>query len=499
MEITLIRSALVSSSTSYSLPITPPIGLAYLSGALIRHGFKVTTIDAIGEDHNNITIEDGYIFIGLSIEDSIKRIPVDSDVVGISCMFTQDWPFSIQLIKAIRNAFPKTTIIAGGEHITALAEQSLKDSPEIDFCVLGEGEETIVEFMKAYENGGNYESVNGIAYIKNNKYVLNSPRQRISDIDSIARPSWDLFNIETYINSENSHGVFRGRTMPLIATRGCPYECTFCSNPIMYGKTYVYRDVDDVLDEIEDYQKLYKADNIDFYDLTMIIKKDWVIQFCKRIIERELTFTWQLPSGTRSEVIDNEVARWLYKTGCRNITYAPESGSVETLKLIKKKVKKDRLLKSIKCALKNNIKVKCNIIIGFPHEKSKNIYETLKFTWLLALIGVHDVPFYIFSPYPGSALFEQIKDKHYPEGLNKKYYKSLLSYMDLSINSAFCEHLSPSKLNTFRILGMSSFYILSFIIRPIRVFNLIKNILSQKSDTVLEQRLGYLYHKVFTY
>ena len=109
---------------------------------------------------------------------------------------------------------------------------------------------------------------------------------------------------------------------------------------------YVMRAIPDVVDEIESYMKNYRADNIDFFDLTAIIKKEWTLGFCAEVKRRGLKFTWQLPSGTRSEAMDAEVLAAMASSGCRNVTYAPESGSTRTLKGIKKKVKLPRLFSS---------------------------------------------------------------------------------------------------------------------------------------------------------
>ena len=312
-------------------------------------------------------------------------------------------------------------------------------------------------------------------------------------MDEIALPAWDLFPIEAHLSSKNSHGVSRGRSMPILSTRGCPYECTFCSNPVMYGRLWLARKPGIVLDEIEHYIRKYHADNIDFYDLTMVIRKDWILEFCNEIEKRKLKFTWQLPSGTRSEVIDEEVACALYRTGCRNLTYAPESGSRETLRIIKKKVNLQNLSKSVCSALRQGISVKCNIIIGFPHDTYRQLFETYLFACRLAIFGVHDIPFYIFSPYPGSELFEIIRSKHFPDGLDEKYYRSLVAYMDLKEMSNYCDHVGPRTLNVFRIIGMSTTYGLAFLLRPWRFIKLITNLIKNKSETVLEQRIGGLF------
>ena len=489
-NITLVRPALVSSARSYSNPVTPPIGLAYLAGTLVKQGIGVKVIDAIGESPDTCRVEDGYLYQGLGIEETTGLVPGDTALIGVSCMFTQDWPYVSRQIRSIRKRFPRTPIIAGGEHVSALPEFSLRDCPELDYCVLGEGEETLAEVASRLKSGQDFSHVDGLVFIREDRVVRNPQRKRIRAVDDIPPPAWDLLPVETYLSSRNAHGVYLGRSLGILATRGCPYECTFCSNPVMYGRSWFARDAEAVLDEIEGYIKKYDVENIDFYDLTMVVKRSWILDFCRGIERRDLHFTWQLPSGTRCEVIDDEVAEALYRTGCRNLTYAPESGSVDTLERIKKKVSLPHLVSSTRSALRRGMHVKCNLIIGFPHETRRHLMDTLLFAWKLAILGVHDIPFYLYSPYPGTELFEEVRAEHFADGLDEGYFRSLVAYMDLSEPSPFCRQVGPGELNLWRLAGMASSYGLSFLIRPARLFRLVANLMNGRSETVLEQRLG---------
>jgi len=493
MHVTLIRPPRVSQSgATFTGAFTPPISLAYLASTLIQNGTEVLPIDAIGEDPNNIICEDEYSYQGLSIEDVVMRIPSNTSLIGVSCMFTQDWLYHKQLIHHIRKRFPSTLIIAGGEHITALPENSLRDCPDLDYCILGEGEETITDLTLCVEQNKNFDEVDGVAFLHDNSYIQTPARKRIRAVDDIALPAWDLFPMETFLSSSNQLGLNRGRSMPILATRGCPFECTFCSNPVMYHRLWFARKPALVLDEIEHYIRKYHPDNFDFYDMTMVIRKDWILEFCSEIERRGLCFTWQLPNGTRSEVIDDEVARALHRAGCRNLSYAPESGSKKTLRLIKKEVNLQKLTKSIRSALRQGITVKCNTVIGFPHETYLDLIKTYLFILRLVILGVHDFPIWVYSPYPGTELFEKVRSKHFPNGLNKKYYLSLLAFMNLKEKSFCCDHVGPTGLNIFRIIGMSTAYGFSFLLRPWRLIQLINNFRKGKSETMMEKRLREL-------
>ncbi|HSQ00758.1 MAG TPA: radical SAM protein [Candidatus Dormibacteraeota bacterium] len=474
------------------MQVTPPIGLAYLYAVLRQSRIEVRAIDAIGEKVDQLIEADGYLIQGLTIDEIAKRIDPQTTIIGVTCMFTQDWPWSRRLIHALRGYFPDALIVAGGEHITALPEFSLRDAPGLDLCVLGEGEETIIEVVRAAGEREKLHAVRGIGFLEDGVYRQTAPRQRIRKIEEIPRPAWDAFPMETYLSTHNAHGVHRGRTMAILSTRGCPYQCTFCSNPVMYGTLWFARQPDDVLDEIQHYLDTYRAENIDFYDLTMILKKDWIIQFCRRIEERGMRFTWQLPTGTRSEVIDDDVSAALYRTGCRNVTYAPESGSPETLKKIKKRVHLGRLATSIRSALRHGINVKVNILLGFPDDTRKSFLQSVLFGWKLALIGVHDGAFFRFSPYPGTELFDELRAEGRIPALDDNYFRSLVALMDPLAVSDYCRNVRGREVALWTLVGMSTFFTLSFLVRPWRLVRLARNVIKDESDTVLAQRLGAL-------
>ena len=114
--------------------------------------------------------------------------------------------------------------------------------------------------------------------------IKTEKRTRIIKLDEIPKPAWDLVPLNKYLDLGLSLGVNRGRSMPMIASRGCPFQCTFCSSPYMWGTRWLARDPKLVADEIEEYIEKYNINNIDFYDLTAIVKKSWIIEFCNEII-----------------------------------------------------------------------------------------------------------------------------------------------------------------------------------------------------------------------
>lgn len=498
--ITLIRPPTVSSIHSYSTPITPPLGVAYLSASLERSGHRVTVIDALGAAplHSAPTCHPQLRYHGLSIEQIIDRIDPQTDAIGISAMFSIEWPNTEQLILAVRERFPTVPIILGGEHATAAWEHVLTTCPAVDLCVLGEGETTIVDIVdrlqNAYASGSRHndripDEIPGTAVRRDGLPVCNQARSRITDLDQLPRPAWHLVPLENYLAGGFGHGVVRGRSMPILATRGCPYACAFCSNSQMWTRRYVTRTPSDVADEIEEYVNTYHATNIDFYDLTAIIHREWILDFCRELQHRNLNITWQLPSGTRSEALDAEVLRWLYRTGCRNITYAPESGSLRTLQRIHKQIQLSSMCESIRAAHREGILLKCNLVIGFPGETRSDILQTLGFAMKLACMGVDDVPLYLFSPYPGSEFYDELRKRGIITDMDNEYFASLGCFMDLSQSSRYCENVGPRELNFYRTVGMAAGYALGYLLRPWRTLRTALNVWNCRGTTVLEQRL----------
>jgi len=494
-KVQIVRPFSALSISTYSAAILPPLGLAYLAAVLRKAGYETGIVDAQGEDMFNIRQSKcgRYNLQGLGIDDLVNMIEPDTYVVGVSLMFSQEWLPQRDFIQALRKKRPDIIIIVGGEHPTALPEYTLRDCPEINYLISGEGELTFLELTHRLYHNKDVSDSPGLCYIdENNQFVFNGYSNRITYIDELPRPSWDLCKVENYFQPHWAMGYNMGRHMPILATRGCPYQCTFCSNPTMWTTRYKMRDPEDVADEIENLVKTYKAQSIDFFDLTAIVKKDWTLSLCNEFKRRNLNITWQLPSGTRSEALDEETLQALYDTGCRLITYAPESGSERTLKLIKKKLKLPNIVESMRAAKKIGHIVKINLVIGFPDEKLSDILKTVGFAVKMALVGADDCNLSIFSPYPGSELYERLrKEGKLPEP-NDEYIANLLVYFDFTKSISYCEHVRGRTLTFYRILTYMLFYSLAYLAYPKRIIRVVKNLFAPtfKPSNVLEQRLS---------
>jgi anaerobic magnesium-protoporphyrin IX monomethyl ester cyclase len=483
--VTLIRPPTLQARWGHATPTCPPLGLAYVAAALRDAGHEVRIVDAVGEAVSRMgPAEDERLLVhGLSIEDVVARVDPATEWLGVSCMFSHEWPLMRALLRRLRAAFPGVPIVAGGEHITAMPELSLAQCPAIDYCVLGEGEETFVDLLDTLKRGAPASAVAGLALRGDGRTVRTPARARIRRVDDIAAPAWDLVPLANYLDNELGFGVNRGRSMPMLATRGCPYQCTFCSNPTMWTTRWIARDPALVLAEMRRYIETYRVENFDFYDLTAIVKRDWILEFCRLILAGGLRFTWQLPSGTRSEAIDGEVARLLYASGCRNISYAPESGSPAVLQRIKKRIDLGRMKASMRAAVASGINVKANIILGFPDETHREVWESMRFIAGMAALGVHDMSISPFSPYPGSELFEAMRARGRLPALDDRYFYSLATYTDLFHTVSAAEKIGDRALGFYRTAGMLLFYGLLYTLRPWRLVRTIVNAFGERQES----------------
>ncbi|OGS41797.1 MAG: hypothetical protein A2506_13355 [Elusimicrobia bacterium RIFOXYD12_FULL_66_9] len=468
----------------------PPIGAAYIAGVLKQAGIPCRVIDAVGEGIDSISAypaRPDMKMQGLSYEQIVERIPADADIIGFSCMFSTLWPITRDLARAVRERFPRALLVLGGEHGTAVAENALRSSA-IDMVVLGEGTETVLDVVSARRSNPDsrehWAGVKGIAYLDaEGRFHDNglSPRRRA--VDEIPLPDWDSIPIREYIDRHQINGANIGRSMPLLATWGCPYKCTFCSNPGMWTQAWIPRSPKLVAEEMALYKKKYDVTNFDFQDLTAMIQRRWILEFCRELIDRKLGVTWQLPSGTRAEVFDTEVAERLYAAGLRLLSFAPESGSPTMLKLVNKQVDLEKMLGSMRIALGVGFKLSCFIVIGFPGETKETLRETMALIRRMALLGVHDVVVSKFVPYPGSQLFRDLQ----AGGRLKLDDDFFIMPMEFYTSRApsFAEAITSRRLYFTMLWMFFNFYALSMLIRPWRILEAFTGVLTGREETRL--------------
>ena len=491
MKVTLLHPPVyINKNGLTALRPSLPLGLAYIAAVLRDDKHAVTVIDALGAAPEKM-VSDGDIWrLGLTPEEIIERIPADTQAIGITSMWSYSWPIVRELIQKLKAALPSVPIVCGGEHFTAVPELSMEQSPA-DFLVLGEGEETAVAIFRALELKLDHTVIPGIVFRTADGKVQKNPRRdRIKNVDELPWPAWELFDIEAYSSNRLVSGIYYGKTVPILATRGCPYQCTYCSSPNMWTTRWYARAPKDVIDEIETYHKKYGATNFPFQDLTAILKRDWVVDFCREVESRGLKITWQLPAGTRSEIIDEEVAALLVRSGCRSLNFAPESGSERTRAHMKKMLTDEKLFRAVRASVKAGLNVGAFFVLAYPTDEKEDMQASVRLAARLGRAGVDDVSAGFFFPLPSTEITRQLEK----EG-KIRYTDAFLQlpiYVHnkfLSEDRKFCDALTAKQLTRWKYRVVAAFYFNSFLFHPGRVFRILWNFVRGKETSKMESFL----------
>jgi len=492
LHVALVRPPVLQRAASLSLyGAVPPIGLAYVAAVLRADGHRVTVVDAAGEGiDQTVTVDRAVgrlLRTGLSDTDIVARLPQDVDVVGFTHMFLHEWPDLRALIARVTAALPEARIVLGGENATAFWRWLLPQAPAVTCCVLGEGEGTFRSLVSRFATDAPWRDLPGLAFVTPDGPRDTGLPQRLKEPDALPRPAWDLFPLEAYLSQRDPHGVHRGRSLPILATRGCPYTCTFCSSPDMWTTRYTTRSPEEVVAEMADAVERWGVENFNFCDLTAIVRRDWILGFCEALRRADLDVTWQLPTGTRSEALDAEVLAAAHETGCRNLTYAPESGSTRMLKQLKKRVSPPAMLESLGAAHRLGLVTRVNIIIGHPEEQADDTLASLRLLVAAALRGCDDAAVMVFSPYPGSKDFARLLEAGEVELTDRFCYLGLTRTGGL--HRSWHPDWGPRRLHAVQLALLVVFYGTAWAVRPGRAASAARSLLTGRESTQLDQFL----------
>lgn len=493
----------VNPASLTALRPAAPLGLAYIMAVVRKAGHEVVFLDALAEAPEQYTAEGPLRRIGLSNRQIADRIDSGAGVICISNMWTYAWPFIREMICEIKKNHPEKIIICGGEHFTGLAELSMQQAP-IDYIVQGEGEDIIVQLLEKMNSEIIFKPQNipGLVWRKDDDIMVNSRADRIKEIDRIEWPAWDLVKLDIYDRYSFVNGASFGKTIPILATRGCPYQCTYCASPKMWTTEWYARSYIDVVDEIEHYVRLYQATNFPFHDLTMILKKQWIMDFSREIINRKLDITWQLPTGTRCEVIDHDVAPLLLQSGCKTICYAPETGSEGLRHTIKKMMKTEKLMDSVKATVDAKLTLAVFFVIGFPEDTRQDLRETVKMVRKLGRMGASDVACPFYFPIPATEMYDKLlKINHVGMDDDSLMAPMFCHYLVMTDEHNYCEHVSSWELTFYKYWIVANFYFSQWFWHPSRLIKTIRNVFlgkeESKMDTFLNEKKRELLSKLF--
>jgi radical SAM superfamily enzyme YgiQ (UPF0313 family) len=297
-----------------------PLAIAYLA-AYIREQVpqvKIGLLDAVIDN--------------LSEEAVFKRISkFHPDVVGFSYL-TPQADFVYHLSRQIKNKYPQMIIVHGGVHPTCLPEESIQYS---DYCVIGEGEITFNQLLRAIDGKRDIEEIAGLMFKKNARVINTGPRDFISDIDRIPYPAWDLLPMERY--KKHTIHINRQPAVGIMASRGCPFNCSFCASPIFWKQKVRFRTPGNIISEIKEVINNYGINNFHFYDDNLLLDNILISDVCNLILKEKLQILWAC-LGKISLIKNNpEILSLMHEAGCRAIELGVESFDDEVLSQIGKR------------------------------------------------------------------------------------------------------------------------------------------------------------------
>jgi len=392
----------------------PPLGLGYLA-AVVREEAEVKILDAKAEGYDNLEpIGKTFVRYGLPMDEIKRRIEEFApDIVGVGCVISFNWLDVAEIIRITKTINPGIMTVVGGGHPTFLVKEVLRDHPELDYVIMGEGERTFLEMIRRLKDERPLDDLKGIARRHNGDIRIHPPAESILDLDSIPFPARDLLPMEIYFKTTVPFSrTFRyNRNTSIITSRGCPARCIFCSSANFWGHRWRGRSAENVLDEIGHLIERYGVREIQFADDNLTMDSNRAKAIFSGIIERNYDIVWNTPNGIALWRMDEEMLELIKASGCYELTLAYESGDQHVLRnIVKKPLDLDRAAYLTMLMQKLDIPTHAFFISGFPGETLEQVKNTFRYA---RKVKVDSAYFFLANPLPGSELYEIASKKGY--------------------------------------------------------------------------------------
>lgn len=422
------------------IPPLPPTDLMYLAAIAEQQGF-----DAKIKDYSQ----------GGDYENDLKEFKPDYLVINIA---TPTLEHDLEAVKKAKGLNPNIITIAKGAAFLTLAEKIISEHDELDFGILGEAEKTLEEILQEKQKS----EILGIYYKENGEVKFTGNRPFIEDLDSLPFPARHLVDNNIYRRPDNNKVQ-----ATIKVERGCPFHCFFCLATPVSGAKVRRRSAENIVAEIRECVEKYNIRNFLFWADIFNLDRQWTIDLCQAIIDSGLKITWS--ANTRADTADLEMAKIMYKSGCRLVSIGVESGSQYMLEKMGKKITLDDVRKTVKIFKQAKIRIYNYFVIGLPWETEETIEETIKFAIEL---NSDFISFYTATPLPGSRFYDYAKEHNLFDkdtSFENAYFYPSVNTHHLTKDRVFKLHKSAIKRFYLRPL-----YILKMLVR-IRSFEEIKN------------------------
>ena len=420
-----------------------PLGLGYVNGVLRRAGHDARVLNCSA----------------WSWARAARFLKAERpDVLGVS-VFTFNRHEAMRLAALARAANPRCFIVAGGPHATHLAHHLLERYPQVDVVVRGEGEETMLDLVRACKRGDlerSLPSISGVTFREPapqagdatpcspataGRLVDTADRAEITDLDTLPHPSADPSTI----------GVDPVTQFEFIITsRGCPAACTFCSSPEFWGRGLRFRSAGNMIEEVRLLREKHGVVYVSVRDDTFTVNKKRVIDFCRGLIESKIDLLWDCQS--RVNAVDEERLTWMRRAGCTHIQYGVESGSPRMLLRLNKGITIDQVRAAAAATRRVGLGLSIYLITGIDSETDEDLESTVR---LIREIRPHDGLVSPLTIYPGTALCEEAKARR---GLTDDYWVRDRRAAYYAREDAWCRRSIRTLMATLRAVGRAAAY-----------------------------------------
>jgi len=366
------------------IPDTPPLSFAYLSASLKKNKIEHSITD--------LKLHKNWKEV---LDAKIKN----HSIFGITST-TYEFESAIEVAKFIKKKNPNSKIIMGGVHPTLMAKE-IGGHKEIDYCIRGEGENNLPELIHLIDSGNeeSIERIKGVCY-KGEEEISCNPLELITEPDSIPFPNYDKFELNRYSGFP--------KHLYILTSRGCPFNCIYCSIGFIMGRRFRARSPKNVVDEIEHMSAKYGTCFFEFRDDNFAFDLKRAKQICERIISKDLNIKWC--ADIRVDRIGEELVGLMKESGCMRLDIGIESTNNEILRNLRRSMTREQIERGISLIKKHKIPIKGYFIIGSPGETYKDAISSLEFAIRKDL---DEVSFYMLIPYPGTELWNWVEKNGY--------------------------------------------------------------------------------------
>lgn len=433
----------------YTKEIQPPLGLAYIA-ACLENEYHVEILDAPCEGWEKEEKEaGGAITYGINFGTVRERIEsFKPDIVGVSCLYSMQYKNAHKVCAVAKDACKEVITIMGGAHPTTLPRETLNDI-NVDFVILGEGEDSIKKLLGRIREGKDIADIDGVAFREEGNVVVKPKTKFIEDLDTIPFPARHLLPMEKYFKINLPHGVSSrySPNTPVITSRGCPANCIFCSIHCIWGYRYRARSVENIIAELKLLKNTYNIREIQFEDDNLTYDKKRAMALFGRMVEEKLNLAWTTPNGVAMWSMDKELLFKMKQSGCYRLCLAIESGDQKMLfETIRKPLNLQKVKELMKWIKAYHFETDAFFVVGFPNETKREIRNTFRFARELK---ADNASFYIATPYPGTELFDICKKGGH---LDKDFCLSSLGVKRASISGKYLTREEVEKMVAWETL-----------------------------------------------